>query len=162
MEPRLVHPAWRSFLQHWFWITVFTVAGSVSLWMRLDGSLNLTWDAELPGPLANWPIERMILLTPWVLAGLTGLAMVARWYSTQYRLYEERVVRHNGIIARHQLGLRYQDIRFVEVSQSIPDRILRVGDVLLYSAGTAKPEVTLSRVGNPTGLRDWIRSRIDG
>lgn len=161
MEPHLIHPAWRSLVKHWAWLFVFVGVGLVCTQWFFEGRLSSLEQGALLGPLARVPGDLIVVSVPWVLALLTVLAMAYIWYSTQYQFHDERVVRHDGIIARNQLGLRYQDIRFVEANQSVADRLLRVGDVLLYSAGTAQPEVTLARVGDPIAVRDWLRERID-
>ena len=65
-----------------------------------------------------------------------------------------------GIIGRDVQSIRVQDLRNVNVRQTIFQRLLGVGDVEFSSAGGAGVEVTFYGVTDPLGVKDRVmRSR---
>lgn len=81
-----------------------------------------------------------LLMWAGVLAGLavvTGLAVppLLRWLFTDYVLTSERIVVRRGLVAREGTEIPLESISNVLFSQSILERLLGYGDVLLESAG---------------------------
>ncbi|MCH7586399.1 MAG: PH domain-containing protein [Acidobacteria bacterium] len=76
---------------------------------------------------------------------MTGLVVVAAmryvfylfisWWFTSYVLTNERLIRRSGVLSRAGLEIPLENINDVRFSQSIFERILRSGDVLVESAG---------------------------
>ena len=67
-----------------------------------------------------------------------------------------------GIIGRDVQSIRVQDLRNVNVRQTIWQRLLGVGDVEFSSAGGAGVEVTFYGVTDPLGVKDRaMRSNRD-
>ena len=67
-----------------------------------------------------------------------------------------------GIIGRDVQSIRVQDLRNVNVRQSIFQRLFGVGDVEFSSAGGAGVEVTFYGVLDPLGVKDRVmRSNRD-
>lgn len=57
------------------------------------------------------------------------------WWFTSYVLTNERLIRRSGILSRAGLEIPLENINDVRFSQSILERVLRSGDVLVESAG---------------------------
>jgi uncharacterized membrane protein YdbT with pleckstrin-like domain len=59
--------------------------------------------------------------------------------------------------------LRYEDIRGVEIKQSLLDRILIIGDVVIGSAAAAQDEgeILLRRISNPQAVQLLLQKAID-
>lgn len=82
----------------------------------------------------------------WFDWGITGIAVVAwlvlgfypliAWFFTLYVLTNERLIRRSGILARHGLEIPLEQINDVTFTQTILERVLRSGDLLIESAGT--------------------------
>lgn len=78
----------------------------------------------------------------WVITGLVVLASFrfvfypfTSWWFTSYVLTNERLIRRSGILSRAGLEIPLENINDVRFSQSILERVLRSGDVLVESAG---------------------------
>lgn len=57
------------------------------------------------------------------------------WWFTQYVLTNERLVVRSGVVARSGIEIPLENINNVLFEQSIMERILRCGDLLIESAG---------------------------
>lgn len=78
----------------------------------------------------------------WVVTGLVAVASLrlvfypfVAWWFTSYVLTNERLIRRSGILSRAGLELPLENINDVSFSQTILERVLRSGDVLVESAG---------------------------
>ena len=95
-------------------------------------------------------------------AGLVvGVYTIAKRYSWKYSVTPDRLWRHEGLIARNQQSVRLQDLRSVELDQSLSQRLFRVGDLAFYSAGSAEAEVRFQGVHAPMAVRDRIYQLVD-
>ena len=82
----------------------------------------------------------------WFDWGITGIAAVAwlvlgfypliAWFFTLYVLTNERLIRRSGVLARHGLEIPLEQINDVTFTQTILERVLHSGDLLIESAGT--------------------------
>lgn len=129
-----MRPAWRSY---WLGIMLAVLLGFSSLGGGEAGAINLA--------------AALVII---------GLVIVKR-FSWRYTIEGDRVRRHWGIIARNQQGLRIADLRSVEFSQGPVQRMLGIGDLAFYSAGSGSAEVTFRGIIDPAGWRDRIDSAID-
>ena len=89
-----------------------------------------------------------------------GFAAYKR-FSNKFTVGENRVHSQRGIISRSQQSVKIKDLRSVELNQSVFQRILRVGDLAFYSAGSSSAEVKFVGIESPLALRDQIRSSVD-
>lgn len=71
-------------------------------------------------------------------------------------VYADRVVLERGVISKHITQLLIPDIRSVDTKQGVMQRILRVGDVLIGTAGFAGYEITAQGLPNPRGIANLI------
>ncbi len=63
------------------------------------------------------------------------LAPLVQWWFTAYVLTTERLITRSGVIARAGIEIPLENINNVLFSQTIIERILRAGDLLIESAG---------------------------
>lgn len=72
-----------------------------------------------------------------IAAALIPLTVVplVRWWFTHYVLTDERLMTRSGVIARSGVELPLANINDVVFSQSMLERILKSGDLLIESAG---------------------------
>jgi uncharacterized membrane protein YdbT with pleckstrin-like domain len=77
-----------------------------------------------------------------VIVGIVVVAMVplvvspfVKWWFTSYVLTTERLITRSGVIARSGIEIPLENINNVLFSQTILERILRAGDLLIESAG---------------------------
>jgi len=68
-----------------------------------------------------------------------------------------------GIVSlkKEQVEIPFEDILGVRFTQSILERILNVGTILVWTASAEKPEVSLKGIGDPAYFARIIKDRID-
>jgi uncharacterized membrane protein YdbT with pleckstrin-like domain len=97
---------------------------------------------------------------------LTGLFVVAvipamRWWFTQFVLTNERLVLRKGIIARSGVEIPLEVINDVIFSQTVFERLLGFGDLIIESAGEMG-QSRFSNIPNPDGFQaELYRVRED-
>lgn len=144
-----LRPAWRN---SWFGMSV---AGFFLFIFLLGLLAGLLEGGEQGGEMAG---AAMLFLS----IGLVALGMVAfKRFTWKYTIDGSRVSCHYGIISRNQQSVRIKDLRSVELSQSLVQRLLNVGHIAFYSAGSASAEVIFKGVLDPARLRDQIDNTVD-
>ncbi|NEZ03117.1 PH domain-containing protein [Wenzhouxiangella sp. XN201] len=138
-----LRPAWRNY---WAGLTLALLLLLASL-----ASVVMEWVAESV-------VVAGVLL---VLALLTLGVVVFKRFSWKFTIEGNRVSRHQGIISRNQQSIRINDLRSVELDQSIFQRIFGVGDLLFYSSGSDHAEVKFFGIKDPVGWRDNIYNAMD-
>lgn len=102
-----------------------------------------------------------------VVSGLAGfgvfLALVAayRRYRHGYRIRDRVVEARRGILARKVDALNLSDLRHVEVTQGIWQRLLGVGSIRFASAGTDQPEIVFRGILAPERLRRQLQEHVE-
>ena len=78
----------------------------------------------------------------WVATGVAGVLFLRlglypfiAWWFTHYVLTNERLIRRSGILSRKGKEIPLENINDMAFSQSILERVLRSGDLLIESAG---------------------------
>lgn len=133
-----MRPAWRNYLPAMILAAFFLLAGMG----------HSAGDAETPN--FNLFIALVIIAL-----------IVIRRFSWKFNIDDRRVTRHYGIIARNQQSVKIQDLRSVEMDQSVLQRILGTGTLKFYSAASAGSEVTFPGIKGPTAWRDKIDDALD-
>ena len=86
----------------------------------------------------------------WAELALAGLLVVcvlwlaaryARWATTSFAVTSERLVLRKGVLRRTSREIRLDSLTDISCSQSLTDRLLRCGDILLESPGRDSQEV---------------------
>ena len=144
---RLLSPGERvetEFRPHWkvliapVSLLVLAIAIAIVLGTQLDGAL------QLVGPVAAI-----------VLGLLAGLKSWFNWLFTKYIITNERLIIREGLISRRGKEIPLERIDNVSFSQTVGERILRSGDLIIESAGEdgqslytdiPKPEDTQSMI----------------
>ena len=76
-----------------------------------------------------------------------------RRYSWAYTINSETIESREGLIARKVKSIRVQDLRNINVNQTLFQRIVGVGDVEFSSAGGSGIEVTFRGVDDPLQVK---------
>ena len=79
--------------------------------------------------------------------------------SKRYTVTNKRVIVRKGIIAKNVDEVEIEHIRSINTRQSIWQRLLGYGNVLIGTAGTAGIEIVIKNISNPEGIKDLIRSQ---
>ena len=145
-DPQLeMRPAWRNQI-FMFIILAFVLIGAIVTSAEGNGSDAATGSSSAVG---------------WLIAAFTALVIVWRRYSWKFSIDSVRVSSHHGIIARNQKAVRIQDLRSVSLQQGVIQRLLNVGNVAFYTAGSASAEVLYRGIKNPAIVRDDVQRMLD-
>lgn len=80
----------------------------------------------------------------------------------RYIITNRRVIVKRGIIAKHVDEVDIADIRSIQVRQSVEQRMIGCGDVLIATAGTAGNEIKIKNVAKHSEIADLIRNQKKG
>jgi uncharacterized membrane protein YdbT with pleckstrin-like domain len=106
--------------------------------------------------------EGQMIAGLWLLGALAMLLFVAfKRFSWKFTIDDTRVSRHYGLVSRNQQSVRIRDLRSVELSQGIFQRLFGVGDLAFYSAGSDNAEVRFVGIRQPLEWRNRIDDAMD-
>jgi membrane protein YdbS with pleckstrin-like domain len=136
---------------HWIFLfgPLFT---SIGVWAAIIAII-VAW-RNAPG-WTNYP-ELILALIP----GLWLLGRVIRWRSYDIALTSTRILVRQGIFRRDTVQLRLQRITEVNVSQTIIERLLGVGRIVIDVQGE-DDSMTLEYVRKPAVVQRVINSQIN-
>ena len=91
--------------------------------------------------IAAWLIDFVTVIN-WIITGIAvgvvlwwGVRQFISWWFTSYVLTSERLIRRSGVLARRGIEISLENINDMQFSQTILERLLRGGDLLIESAG---------------------------
>lgn len=101
----------------------------------------------------------LVVLLPGIVLGKILIYM----YDAKYIIDERGVEAQIGLVSLslRQPRLRYEDIRGVEPIQTLLERLLGIGGVLIGSAMTQDVEIVMEGVANPRGIQLLIGTERD-
>jgi len=117
---REFRPHWRMLFIPASW-TVLFIAAVVLTWVALPPE-NATFD---------WVVTGIAVIAWFPL----GFYPFVQWWFTWYVLTNERLITRRGVLARKGLEIPLENINDVQFSQTILERVLHSGDLLIESAG---------------------------
>ncbi len=99
----------------------------------------------------------------WVIPLLILANAAIHIYDLSYSLDDEGVTSVKGVLSlfKHKSSVRYEDIRSLEVTQTIMGRILGFGTVEIGTAASAGIEIIMEGVAAPLDLLKQIESGRD-
>jgi len=86
---------------------------------------------------------------------LVSVRIVADWWTTQYVLTTERVVRRAGVFSRSGTEIPLEVINNVAFSQGFLERVVHSGDLLIESAGETG-QSRFTDIPDPEGMQSQI------
>jgi membrane protein YdbS with pleckstrin-like domain len=134
---RQFRPHWRVLLPALAWALLLLAVFGVGL-------------AALEGTAPWWVLAGVVVL--WL--ALAARAVLAFWF-TNYVLTTERIIVRSGMIARTGTEIPLENINNVLFSQSVIERLLGYGDVLLESAGT-QGQSRLKDISDPEHFQSQV------
>ncbi len=81
--------------------------------------------------------------------------------TTEYVVTTDRASVASGIFSRHKSEIRLSDVRNVQVSQRLIERMLGVGTVGISTAGQSGFEVVFSGIARPDDVANLVRKACD-
>lgn len=152
-------PAWRN---QWMSLALLPFVAAVPVWVTawytLPGlSLPLPPPQGLFSALASASIPSL-LIGSWGALGFLSLRILYLRHLDHFSLDGNRVAHRHGIVARNQHSLRLAAIRSVELKQSVMQRILGVGDLLIYAAGSSEAEIAMKGLSRPQKAKEAVKA----
>lgn len=103
-------------------------------WTIVIGSLTgLIW-VKAGGDVQDWIRIAMVVVALILWIPLAAVP-AARWRFTMFALTNERVITRTGVIAKHSKEIPLETINDVTFNQSIIERMIKAGDLIIESAG---------------------------
>lgn len=132
------------FRPHWQALLVPIVAGVIAV-----GALTATFIFAI----RDWRwLVVLGIVAVWL---LVSVRPVADWWTTQYVLTSERVVRRAGVFSREGVEIPLEVINNVSFSQGFLERLVKSGDLLIESAGETG-QSRFTDIPDPEGMQSQI------
>jgi uncharacterized membrane protein YdbT with pleckstrin-like domain len=87
-------------------------------------------------------------------------ARYAKWVTTNFVVTTDRLIYRHGVLAKHGIEIPLERVNTVFFSQSIFERILRAGDLVIESAGE-RGQQSFSNVRNPSAVQNEIYKQME-
>ena len=89
--------------------------------------------------------------------------LLIRIYDVRYSIHAEGITSRIGVLSLQQVvtTVRYEDVRAVEVVQSIWDRIIGVGTLEISTSATGGVEILMDGIASPREIQNMILGERD-
>jgi uncharacterized membrane protein YdbT with pleckstrin-like domain len=135
-------PSWRAHVSYFVvWIPLALLPAIIAGALRAK-------DQDTGLPYSQWILISILLV-------IVVIAVDAiRRFATSYVVTTQRLRVRTGILARREQTARFDRIQNVAITQSLMDRLLKVGAVSFDTAGTDErhSEFTFAGISDPQGL----------
>jgi len=116
---------------------------------------------ESPSMVKSDPIFFVIGVVLCVI-GIGFLILLIRWLECKGKILTvttEKVSMQSGILSRHTNDVFHEDIKNIQVSQSLIQRMLDVGSLAISSAGTGGVEIAIAGIPDPNRVKRIIEEQ---
>jgi uncharacterized membrane protein YdbT with pleckstrin-like domain len=139
---------------HWWTLVV-----PVLITVLVTAAVGVAWVATPSGSLQA-PARLVVGM-----AGLVALAMlvagrVLRWLTTHFVLTTERLIYRSGVVAKFGREIPLERINDVTFSQSVFERLIGIGDLVIESAGE-HGQSTFSDIRDPEAVQLQIYRQME-
>lgn len=145
----------------WGYLGMFLLS-FVGLWVFFDPN---SVSSLLLGGKVGRELEGSSLLAGKGLGLLIMLFSLGRigidWWANLYIIDLTTIESRHGILSKKKMRINIKDIRAIDMSQTILDRMCVVGTVSLATAGTSGDEVVMEKIAFPTEVQNLIQKRLD-
>jgi uncharacterized membrane protein YdbT with pleckstrin-like domain len=142
-----LHPHWWSFAEPAFALVGAIILGILSLTL-IDG------DSDAAKPL------RWVALVLVVLAAIWLVLRYLKWATTNFVITSDRIIFRQGVIAKSGIEIPLERVNNVLFNQSIFERMLGAGDLLIESGGERGQE-RFTDVRRPDRIQNLIHSQME-
>ena len=154
----VIAKAWRSELKLLIAVAISSIA-CVVLSHYFPGSI-------LTSKLLSLDNDRAVFLSLpvfWLIPLTLALMATYDRYNVRYVLDERGIETREGRLSLNQKinRIRFEDIRSIEIKQSLFDRILGIGQLEIGTSGTGGIEICIEGVGAPREIQELIQNERD-
>jgi len=140
-------PTWR-----YQWSSVAIIVGMLAVVMLV----------QVYGPAhLGTRVTHLAIAAAGAIAVYALLLGVYRRLSWRYLIDEHNIESYQGVLARRVHSIRLEDLRNINVNQTVMQRLLGVGDVEFSSAAGGEVEVIFFGVADPMGVKAMAQ-RLQG
>ncbi len=118
------------------------------------GVFALTLDGDT-GKVVGWLAAALVVV--WV---LWFAARLLQWLSTHFVLTTERLIYRKGLVAKHGRDVPLNRVNNIDMSQTVFERILRAGDILIESAGESGQQ-RFTDIKRPENVQREINKAVE-
>ncbi len=112
-----------------------------------------------PVMFRNAPAAFILCVLCIALFGL-GLVFLGIWWlftkASMLTVTNKRTVQRRGLISKHTTEVVHRDVRNIQVSQSVFQRLFGVGNIGISSAGQSEVEIQFNGLREPEGVKALI------
>ena len=109
-----------------------------------------------------WRPMTIVLSIVFAIIAVASLGSWIHWFvSTKFEaltITNERTIWSRGILDRETSEVQHDDVRNIQVKQSLVDRILGVGRLAISSAGQDEMEIDIRDVPQPDDIAETVRT----
>ena len=146
--------------------------GTLIAWLLLAGGLYIGLTGELPyleALYARFPSLHGFGIQPSTLGRYAGYGIAAisafnllRWWLAglvdRLEIHSNEILWTHGLLAKNYTEINMGSIRTVRVHQSLMQRMLGAGDLVIFTTGD-EPELAVRGLPRPDEIREHIRQR---
>lgn len=96
---------------------------------------------------------------------VVGLLLMLFWWirtlTVTLTVTDSRTILRKGLLSRESSEVQHDDVRNIQLDQSMMERILHVGDIGISSSGQDDLEIVARKIPNPDHVVDMIRANQD-
>ena len=141
-----LHPHWWFFAKELVGLLAAVVVGALVAVWNPDGS---------PGKAAG--IATALVILAFLILFATRYS---QWITTNFVVTTDRLIYRHGVLAKHGIEIPLERVNTVFFSQSIFERILRTGDLVIESAGEGGRQA-FSNVRHPSAVQNEIYKQME-
>ena len=151
----------RKYLIKGIWIFV-TVSAVLALLVAIVHLIVYLVDGDMQAAKVLWIVILSIIVALWVIA----YPIVYLWYKNlEYRVYEDRVSIHKGILTKTQQNIPFRAITDFALVRTLYDRFLDIGSIKIQTAGkhissASQYEGNLAGLINYEQLHTELREKV--
>lgn len=138
---------------HWWYFAppAGTLAGSIVL--AIIVRVQLSGDAE------RW--LSVLLLAAIILSAIWLLVRYVKWANTNFAITSHRLIYRSGVLSKSGVEIPLERVNNVNFHQSVFERMIGAGDLLIESAGEAGRQ-RFTDIRNPSRVQNLIHAQIEG
>ena len=146
----------RKYLVKIIWIFL-TVSAILALLVAIVHLIVYLVDGDMQAPVILWIVILSLILALWIIL----YPILYLWYkSLEYRVYEDRVSIHKGILTKTQQNIPFRAITDFALVRTLYDRFLGIGSIKIQTAGKHISSSSQYE-GNLAGLTSYEQLHTD-
>ncbi len=139
---------------HWWYFSGPVVALVVSI---IGGIWALTTEGD--GNVGK--VTRVLFLAALVLTALWLIARYLKWLTTHFVITSHRLIFRTGVLAKSGIEIPLERVNNVNFSQSVFERVLGAGDLLIESGGEDGQQ-RFTDIRHPDKVQNLIHAQAEG